>query len=120
INSNSLIVLKRDIEQIIGTFSILSIIKPLWSFILFILFVTFMIAIIRRIEENFFTKNCSIACNTLGVLLAVLLVTKNIMLPTLIFVLTMQLLKDKENKQPIVFYSSLIYFSVLSAYLIFI
>ena len=78
------------------------------------------IAIIRRIEENFFTKNCSIACNTLGVLLAVLLVTKNIMLPTLIFVLTMQLLKDKENKQAIVFYSSLIYFSVLSAYLIFI
>ena len=118
-NSNSLIILKQDIAQIIGTFSILSIIKPLWSFITFFLFVTFMVAVIRRIEENFFTKNCNLACNILGILLAVLLMTKNLMLPTFIFALTMQLLKGKEKQQSIVFYSSLLYFSILSAYLIF-
>ena len=109
---------KADFAQIIEFFSIISIIKPLWSFIVLFMIVTFITAIVRRIEENFFTKSCNLACNVLGVLLAVLLSTKNLMIPTFVFMITLQLLKDKKNNHAIVLYSSLIYFSVLYSYLI--
>ena len=117
--SNSLNVLKSDIAHVISIFSLISIIKPICSVIFFFLFSSFLTAVIRRIDENFYTKSSNFYCKLLGGLLAVLLVTNKLMLPIMFFVLTMLLFKDKENRHSIVFYSSVIYFSTLFSYLIF-
>ncbi len=118
-DSNSLVILKSDIAHIIGTFSLINIIKPICSVIFFLLFSSFLTAVIRRIEENFFTKSSNFYIKLLGGLLAILLVTNKLMFPIMLFVITLQLFKDKENRHSIVFYSSVIYFSSLFAYLIF-
>ena len=119
INQGNLIRIRGDLLQIIDFFSIIKIIKPIWTTITFFMFVPFMIAIIRRIEENFFTKSSDFYTKALGITLAVLLTTKQLMPAMLIFMLVLQLLKGKEDNQSIVFYSSLAYFSFLYFYLVF-
>lgn len=119
INPNSLKILKTDILQIIDFFSIISIVKPIWTAIVFFLLTIFMISAVRRIEEYFFTKSCNKLINLLGITLLVLVATKNLMFPVFVFVSIMQILKDKENRFATVFYSSILYFSILFAYLIF-
>ena len=73
INQATLIKLRGDIIQIIDFFSIIKIVKPIWSTITFVMFVTFLVAVIRRVEENFFTKSSDLYTKSLGVLLAVML-----------------------------------------------
>jgi hypothetical protein len=117
-NTKSWLVLKSDIIQIVDFFSIISIIKPIWSIIVFILLTIFMVAIVRRIEENYFNKYSNYYTYILGILLTLLISTKNLMIPVLLFTVILQIFKDKESKHSIVLYSSLIYFSALFFYLI--
>ena len=77
-----------------------------------------MISVNRRIEESIYTENTHNFCKFMGFLLAVLIMPKNLMLPTVIFLITLQFLKTKEDNHAIVTYSSFVYFISLFSYLI--
>lgn len=118
LNPNSLLNIKEDISQIIDFFSIIRVMKPLWTIIVFFILVVFMISVIRRIEENLFGKASHLVFNILGILLAILISTQNLYIPVAIFMLMLLFFKDKENNHALFFYSSVVYYSILFTYII--
>ena len=85
INPTVLTTVKSDFSQIIDFFSIIKIIRPVWQVIVATMTCIFMIAVYRRVSENFFNKGKT--CRLFGLLLVILTAPVNLMVPSLIVLL---------------------------------